>query len=60
MKIETAKDLEVYKLGYQLAMEIFANKAFPVRRKIRTDKSDQTVVEVGLLKFAGSWLRPVV
>ena len=30
MKIETAKDLDVYKLGYQLAMEIFElTKTFP-------------------------------
>jgi four helix bundle protein len=34
MKIETAKDLEVYKLGYQLAMEIFAlTKTFPSEEK---------------------------
>jgi len=30
MQIETAKDLSVYKLAYELAMEIFdATKSFP-------------------------------
>ncbi|HEX8490687.1 MAG TPA: four helix bundle protein [Chthoniobacterales bacterium] len=34
MKIETAKDLDVYKLGYQLAMEIFElTKTFPSEEK---------------------------
>ena len=34
MKIETAKDLEVYKLGYQLAMVIFElTKTFPSEEK---------------------------
>jgi four helix bundle protein len=34
MKIETAKDLAVYKLGYQLAMEIFElTKRFPSEEK---------------------------
>lgn len=34
MKIETAKDLEVYKSAYQLAMEIFdATKTFPSEEK---------------------------
>ena len=34
MKIETAKDLDVYKLGYQLAMEIFElTKLFPSEEK---------------------------
>ena len=34
MKIETAKDLAVYKLGYQLAMEVFElTKRFPSEEK---------------------------
>jgi four helix bundle protein len=34
MKIETAKDLEVYKLGFQLAMDIFElTKTFPTEEK---------------------------
>jgi len=34
MKIETAEDLEVYKLGFQLAMDIFAlTKTFPTEEK---------------------------
>ena len=34
MQIETAKDLNVYKLAYELAMEIFkASKAFPSEEK---------------------------
>jgi four helix bundle protein len=34
MKIETAKDLEVYKLGFQLAMDIFElTKRFPSEEK---------------------------
>jgi four helix bundle protein len=34
MKIETAKDLEVYKLAYQLAMEIFKlTRSFPSEEK---------------------------
>jgi len=34
MQIETAKDLSVYKLAYQLAMEIFeATKSFPAEEK---------------------------
>jgi four helix bundle protein len=34
MKIETAKDLDVYKLAYQLAMEIFElTKRFPSEEK---------------------------
>jgi four helix bundle protein len=34
MKIESAKDLDVYKLGFDLAMEIFAlTKAFPAEEK---------------------------
>jgi four helix bundle protein len=34
MKIETAKNLEVYKLAFQLAMEIFElTKAFPLPEK---------------------------
>jgi len=34
MKIETAKELEVYKVGFQLAMEIFKlTKTFPSEEK---------------------------
>jgi four helix bundle protein len=34
MKIETAEDLEVYKLGFQLAMDIFdLTKTFPTEEK---------------------------
>jgi four helix bundle protein len=34
MQIETAKDLSVYKLAYELAMEIFeATKSFPSEEK---------------------------
>src|SRR5207253_10805536 len=34
MQIETAKDLTVYKLGYQLAMEVFEiSKRFPLEEK---------------------------
>jgi four helix bundle protein len=34
MKIETAKELAVYKLGFQLAMEIFElTKTFPSAEK---------------------------
>ena len=34
MKIETAKELDVYKLGYELAMEIFeVTKFFPSEEK---------------------------
>jgi four helix bundle protein len=34
MQIETAKDLNVYKLAYELAMEIFeATKSFPAEEK---------------------------
>ena len=34
MQIETAKDLSVYKLAYELAMEIFeATKSFPSGEK---------------------------
>jgi four helix bundle protein len=34
MKIETAKDLQVYKLGYQLAMDIFGlTRSFPSEEK---------------------------
>ena len=34
MKIETAKELDVYKLGYELAMEIFElTKHFPTEEK---------------------------
>ena len=34
MKIETAKELEVYKVGFQLAMEIFElTKTFPSEEK---------------------------
>ena len=34
MKIETAKDLEVYKIAFQLAMEIFElSKTFPSQEK---------------------------
>jgi four helix bundle protein len=34
MKIETAKDLEIYKLAFQLAMEIFElTKTFPSEEK---------------------------
>jgi len=34
MKIETAKDLEVYKIAFQLAMEIFGlTRAFPTEEK---------------------------
>ncbi|HEY6071713.1 MAG TPA: four helix bundle protein [Chthoniobacterales bacterium] len=34
MQIETAKDLNVYKLGYELAMEIFeTTKSFPAEEK---------------------------
>lgn len=34
MKIETAKDLEVYKLGYQLAMVVFElTRTFPSEEK---------------------------
>src|SRR5438067_2182863 len=34
MKIQTAKDLEVYKVGFQLAMEIFElTKTFPSEEK---------------------------
>ena|SRR5207237_1377013 len=34
MQIETAKDLTVYKLGYQLAMEVFEiSKRFPLEER---------------------------
>jgi len=34
MQIETAKDLSVYRLGYELAMQIFeATKSFPAEEK---------------------------
>ena len=55
MQIETAKDLTVYKVAYQVAMEIFEiSKAFPLARKIRIDESDSALVAISLPESAGS------
>ena len=51
MQIESAKDLDVYKLANEFAMEIFEiTKRFPAGRKIRVDESDSALVEIRLFE----------
>jgi hypothetical protein len=51
MQIESAKELDVYKLANEFAMEIFEiTKNFSSRRKTRFDESDTALVEIGLLE----------
>lgn len=50
MQIESAKDLDVYKLANVFAMEIFEiTKSFH-RKKICVDQSDSALVEIGLFE----------
>jgi hypothetical protein len=51
-RIESPKGLNVYKLAYKLAMEIFElTKKFPVK-KIRANQSDSTLFQIQL---RGNW-----
>jgi len=54
-RLESAKDLTVYKLGHELAMKIFRdNEAIPIGRKICANESDSTLVEVDLPELTRS------
>jgi hypothetical protein len=54
-QVESAKELDVYKAAYKLAMEIFElTKGVPARRKVRANESDTTIFEISVSEFARS------
>ena len=51
MQIESAKDLDVYKLANEFAMEIFEiTKRFPSEERYAFDESDSALVEISLFE----------
>ena len=61
MKIQTAKDLEVYKFAYELAMEIFElGKHFPPEEKYALTSQIRRSSRSVCLNLREAWLRPVV
>jgi hypothetical protein len=55
MQIESAKELDLYKLANEFAMEIFEiTKELSSRRKIRFDESNTALIEIGLLELSRS------
>ena len=52
-RVNSAKDLAVYKLAYELAMEIFElSKGFPSGGKVCVDHADSSLVAIGLPESA--------
>lgn len=61
MKIGTAKDLEVYKVGFELAMDIFElTKKFPSEEKYGLTSQIRRSSRSVCLNLREAWLRPVV
>ena len=51
MQIQSAKDLDVYKLANEFAMEIFEiTKDFPAEEKYALTSQNTALVEIGLLE----------
>ncbi len=54
MQINSAKELTVYKIAYQLAMDIFElTKTFPPE-EIRADSADSPIIAIGLFESSRS------
>ena len=60
MQIKSAKDLEVYKKGYSLAMEVFKlSKNFPSEEKFALTSQIRRSSRSICLNLREAWLRPV-
>ena len=60
MQIKSAKDLEVHKKGYLLAMEVFKlSKSFPSEEKFALTSQIRRSSQSICLKLPEAWLRPV-
>lgn len=60
MQIKSAKDLEVYKKGYLLAMEVFQlSKSFPSEEKFALTSQIRRSSRSICLNLREAWLRPV-
>jgi four helix bundle protein len=60
MQIESAKDLDVYKLANELAMEIFKiTKRFPPEEKYALTSQIRRSSRSVCLNLREAWLRPV-
>ena len=55
MKIRSHKDLDVYKLAFELAMNIFqTSKQFPQEEKYSLTDQAMKIIKIGLFKFGRS------
>lgn len=60
MQIKSAKDLEVYKKGYLLAMQVFQlSKSFPSEEKFALTSQIRRSSRSICLNLREAWLRPV-
>jgi four helix bundle protein len=60
MRIQSAKDLTVYKLAYKLAMNIFElTKRFPPEEKFALSSQIRRSSRSICLNLREAWLRPV-
>jgi four helix bundle protein len=60
MRIQSAKDLTVYKLAYKLAMDIFElTKRFPPEEKFALSSQIRRSSRSVCLNLREAWLRPV-
>ena len=60
-RIESAKDLRVYKLAYELAMQIFElTKEFPSEEKYALTSQIRRSSRSICLNLREAWLRPVL
>ena len=60
MRIQSAKDLTVYKLAYKLAMNIFElTKRFPPEEKFALSSQIRRSSRSVCLNLREAWLRPV-
>jgi len=60
MRINSAKDLDVYRKAYTLAMEIFAaSKAFPVEERYALTGQIRRSSRSVSMNLREAWLRPV-
>jgi len=60
MRLDSAKDLEVYKKAYALAMEIFRiSKTFPTEERYALTSQIRRSSRSVCLNLREAWLRPV-
>jgi four helix bundle protein len=60
MQINSAKDLEVYKKGYLMAMKVFhLSKSFPSEEKFALTSQIRRSSRSICLNLREAWLRPV-